>query len=74
MCLPVGTSSFTNSVVLCEGVPVWLLQGVGGWRVACVVGESGMPGVGENWLARAGGRWSPFPGPPPPSLAPVTGP
>ena len=33
--------------------------------------------VGENWLARAGGRWSPFPGPPPPpppSLAPVTGP
>ena len=33
------------------------------------------PGVGENWLARGGGggRWSPFPGPPP-SLAPVTGP
>ena len=29
--------------------------------------------VGENWLARAGGRWSPFPGPPPPSLAPVRG-
>ena len=24
-----------------------------------------MPGVGENWLARAVGRWSPFPGPPP---------
>ena len=22
---------------------MWLLQGVGGWRVACVVGESGMP-------------------------------
>ena len=25
-------------------------------------------GVGENWLARAGGHWSPFPGPPPPWL------
>ena len=23
------------------------------------------PGVGENWLARGGGCWSPFPGPPP---------